>query len=501
PRPAPPRRRPAPARLGRALLATAAAAVAPGAGHLLLGRRETGRLILAAFVIGVTALVVLVLTVPRSELLERLLSTRVLVAATLGLALAGGVWVGVVVRTWALARPPGLHPGQRLLGAAVVTVLCLAVATPFGLAANLADSQRSLLDALFPGGRGGDPAAITQPRLNILLLGSDAGPDREGTRTDTMMVASIDTHTGHTILFGLPRNIQYARFPPGSAMAAQFPDGFHDPSAPRGDRLLNAVYAYGLQFPELAPPGPTDDPGINLLQSSIGYMLGLPIHYYLELNMAGFASIIDALGGLTVDVGPERLPVGGITPGGREVAPDRYLEPGVRLLDGEDALAFARSRTGTSDYARMGRQRCLIQYVLEQKSPTDLITNFQAVATATTSSVFTNIPREVLPALVDLAGRDGGLDLASVSFDPNLPDPDEPDGFFNPGDPNVPYMREVVRDAIARGSAPPPAPAPAAPPPTGTPFGTGLDDPEDGGATAAPTPAPTAAPAPVAASC
>ena len=100
-----------------------------------------------------------------------------------------------------------------------MSCLCLLVAAPLGFGANLANSQRNLLETLFRGGDGGTPAAeaIAKPRLNILLVGSDAGPDRTGARTDTMMVASIDTRSGRTTLFGLPRNIGYAQFPLGLA--------------------------------------------------------------------------------------------------------------------------------------------------------------------------------------------------------------------------------------------------------------------------------------------
>jgi hypothetical protein len=132
----------------------------------------------------------------------------------------------------------------------------------------------------------------------------------------------------------------------------------------------------------------------------------------------------------------------------------------------------------------MGRQRCLIQYVLDQKSPTDLLTNFQAVARATTSSVSTNIPREMLPALASLAG-DHEISIESVSFDPNLPDPEESDGRFNTGRPNFPYMREVVSEALDRDPAEP-APTPSRTPPSRS------DDSDDGDigkpTSAAPTP-------------
>ncbi|MDT7579190.1 MAG: hypothetical protein QOK35_454 [Pseudonocardiales bacterium] len=437
--------------LGRALLTTLAATVLPGAGHLLLHRFRTGAMILAGFLVGIVTLLVVAVRANRSDLLGTLLSSRTLTIGVIGLLVAALAWMAVIVRTWLLARPTGLRTGQRVLGIGVVTALCLSVAAPLGFGAELANSQRQLLDRLFPSLGGGTPAAeaIGKGRLNVLLVGSDAGPDRRGARTDTMMVASVDTHTGRTILFGLPRNIQRAQFPSGSPMARKFPNGFHDATDPlSGDYLLNAVYAYAHNFPEVAPPGPTADPGLNLLHSSVETMLGIKLDYYVEVNMAGFASIIDAVGGLTVDVGPEPLPVGGITPSGRHVKPDRYIPSGVQHLDGTDTLAVARSRTNTDDYTRMGRQRCLLQYVMQQKSPADLLTNFQAVASATTNSVSTNIPQQVLPALVKVADNAGTVALESVSFDPNLADPGEADGRFDTARPDVAFMRQVVRETI-----------------------------------------------------
>ncbi len=450
--------------LGPALLTTLLSTLVPGAGHLALRRYRTGAAIMAAFVLGLLTLLVLTLRADRSDLIGTLLSSRTLVGGAIGLLVAALAWMAVIVRTYLLARPTGLRTGQRLLGAGAVAVLCLTVAAPLGFGAELANSQRQLLERLFPSLSGGTPAAeaIGKARLNVLLVGSDAGPDRRGTRTDTMMVASVDTHTGRTILFGLPRNLQRVPFPLGSPMAREFPQGFHNPSDPlSGDYLLNAVYAYAHSYPQVAPAGPTTDPGLNLLHSTVETMLGLKLDYYVEVNMAGFAAIIDALGGLTVDVGPEPLPVGGITPTGRHVKPDRYIPAGPQHLDGTDTLAVARSRTNSDDYTRMGRQRCLLQYVLQQKSPANLLANFQDVAAATTDSVSTNIPQQVLPALVKVADGAGSVALESVSFDPNLADPNEADGRFDTSRPDVAFMKKVVRDTIA---GPPPTAAPRAAP-------------------------------------
>jgi LCP family protein required for cell wall assembly len=487
-----------PRRFGRALLAAAAATVAPGSGHLMLGHRRTGAVILGVFLAGLAAVVALLLAVPRANLIQTVLSSRSLIIGAAVCMVAALAWIGVIIRTYLIGRPAALDPGRRAIGALTVCCLCLLVAAPLGYGANVANSQRNLLETLFRGGDGGTPAAeaIAKPRLNILLVGSDAGPDRTGARTDTMMVASIDTRSGRTTLFGLPRNIGYAQFPVGSPMYEEFPEGFHDRADPTsGDYLLNAVYAWGHQHPDLAPRTPTADPGLNLLHQTVSQMLGLQLDYYAEVNMAGFASIIDALGGITVDVGPERIAIGGITPSGRLVRPDGYIEPGVQELDGAQALAFARSRTNSSDYARMGRQRCLLQNILTQKSPTDVLANFRGVAAATSNSVSTNIPQAVLPALATLAGSDT-LTLESLSFDPDLPDPGESNGRFNTGHPDFPYMRQVVQDAIHRDVA---AVPPVLPTPTPSPSASSTATPDEGPTSVLP-PA-SAVPTSVAASC
>ncbi len=485
--PAPPRT------LGRALLATAAATVVPGSGHLLLRRRRTGTVIVGVFVLLVLAIVLLATTASRTTLLSNLLSTRVLVVVGIGALLGAIAWIAVIIRTYLLARPKSLDTGRQALGALATAVLCLIVATPFGYAANLANVQRNFLDTLFAGGNGGTSAAeaIAKPRLNVLLVGSDAGPDREGARTDSMMVASIDTRSGRTTLFGLPRNLGYVQFPPDSPMAKKFPKGFHDSSNPlSGDYLLNAVYAWGRDHPTDAPQAPTADPGLNLLHETVGYMLGVQLDYYVEVNMAGFAAIVDAMGGLQVDTGPNPIPVGGILPSGKHVKPDRYIPAGPQLLSGEDALAYARSRTDTTDYTRMGRQRCLLQKMITQKSPTDLLTNFQAVASATTNSVSTNIPQAVLPSLAALAGQET-VKLESIAFDPSLVDPDRPDGRFSTARVDVDFMREVVQRAIS--SQPLPSVPPAG---TSTRSARPTPAPDDAEAGATPTEAPPPATGP-----
>jgi LCP family protein required for cell wall assembly len=458
--------------LGTALLVTLSAAILPGLGHLLL-RRRTGWAILGAFALAMLGAAAFVTRVPREHLVEYVLKPDLLIAGIFGCLAASVLWLAVILRTYDLAKPAGLGTGKQAAGGVLVFMLCLAVCAPFAFAGYTANAQRNLVNALFPSGSGngkkapaGDAAAIKKPRINILLLGSDAGQGRIGARTDTMIIASIDTKSAQTVLFSLPRNTSYAQFPPGSKMAQQFPRGFHDPKEPTsGNYLLNAVYAYAHEFPALAPPGPSNDPGLNLLSSSISHMLGLSLDYYIVVNMQGFAAIVDALGGLDVNVGPAAVPMGGIGPFGEVVKPFGWIQAGQQHLDGLQSLWYARSRTNSSDYVRMGRQRCLMQYLIDQKSPIDVLKNFQEVSQATTDSVSTNIPQEVLPALMTLAGKAKNHPLESIAFDPSLPDPDQPDGRYNTGDPNFPLIRQVVRSTIASQS-PSAAPSSAAAAPT-----------------------------------
>src|SRR3954463_10404640 len=183
--------------------------------------------------------------------------------------------------------------------------------------------------------------------------------------------------------------------------------------------------------------------------------------------MAGLAAIIDALGGVVVDVGPVPLPIGGVTYDGRPVPPDGYVPAGVQHLDGNQALWFARSRRNSDDYDRMARQRCLIDAVLAQKRPLDVVTHFQSVAEATANSVTTNIPQALLPTLLTLADAHRPLHLQAISFDPNLPDPHAPNGRPPPprtgGSPQPNRTSPTCADSSAPPS-PPPHPPPPPPP-------------------------------------
>src|SRR6185295_15439312 len=105
-------------------------------------------------------------------------------------------------------------------------------------------------------------------RLTVLLLGGDAGPGRSGLRTDTMVVATIDTETGRTAMLSLPRNLADVPLPPAAADLE--PDG-------RFPDILNALYGWAGAH---ADRFPGRDPGATALKQVAANMTGLRIDYY-----------------------------------------------------------------------------------------------------------------------------------------------------------------------------------------------------------------------------
>ena len=70
-------------------------------------------------------------------------------------------------------------------------------------------------------------------RYNILLLGGDAGPDRDGLRPDSISVVSVDAETGQAVTIGLPRNLESVPFAEGSPLADAYPEGYGPSTAAR----------------------------------------------------------------------------------------------------------------------------------------------------------------------------------------------------------------------------------------------------------------------------
>jgi LCP family protein required for cell wall assembly len=262
----------------------------------------------------------------------------------------------------------------------------------------------------------------TDGRINIMLLGGDEGEDREGVRPDSISVMSFDVVSGRLTTIGLPRTLTDFGFVDGP-MKDMYPDDY---SACNVDVCyLNSVYTevtvydYDM-YPDAESKG--SEPGIEATRDAVEWITGLDIHYYVMINMQGFADLVDAMGGVEIDV-QERIAMGinddgspGWTP------PTAYIEPGLQTLNGETALWYARSRYETTDYARMERQRELQDAIIAQL-PGAMAQHSSAILNAVDEVVTTDLPKGEVGIVADLAlksrGRDDNvrLDLAPPLFE------------------------------------------------------------------------------------
>ena len=281
------------------------------------------------------------------------------------------------------------------------------------------------------------PAVDTEgvDRITILLAGGDAGPGRGGLRTDTIIVATLDTSTGHAALMSIPRNLLQVPLKPEYSLAFidleqqltpwdvrrtwsdDNGDGVPDQFVPCHcfPDQINAIYPFTRGWTETYPD--EVDPGMATLRDSVEMLLGIEIDFYALVNMSGFVRVVNALGGVRVYVTSSVH---------TEVSPARegedwieaHIRPGWRRLNGHQALAYVRERKSSSDYVRMTRQRCMLKAVAASADPVTIVTRFAALSRAVKSSVRTDIPLDYVPTLVAQASALDFNDIVTVGFTP-----------------------------------------------------------------------------------
>ncbi|MSS44499.1 LytR family transcriptional regulator [Cutibacterium sp. WCA-380-WT-3A] len=379
-------------------------------------RRVTGLTIIGLILIVLTISVFFVVANP-SVAASVVVRPRLLTALTWGLPILAVALVALLTFSHLDLRPHGITRGQRWGSTILVTALCTTVATPLAVAGRYAYDEAHMLGQIFTDKRSvtrpsinynQDVKAIwaSKPRVNVLLVGADDTKARNyradnTMNTDTIMVASINTANGDTSIFQLPRNTARMPFPPDSPLHAIFPNGFvsEDGDGDNANYMANEIWStVSAHYADRM--GATDSPGADALKLATGEAFGLKIDYFVMLDIDGLQKLIDALGGVSVNIN-ERLPIAGNTEGKK---PDGYLEVGPNQhLDGYHAMWYARSRSESTDYDRMGRQSCLMKAVLDQTSPQTVLTRFESIADASGQMVVSDIPQGMLPAFVDLA--------------------------------------------------------------------------------------------------
>jgi LCP family protein required for cell wall assembly len=284
------------------------------------------------------------------------------------------------------------------------------------------------------------PAATIAPwdgkeRLNILLIGADE--QGGGHNTDTLITLSIDPATNQLAMFQLPRDTVDVPIPEGPARKL-----FGTSYAGKINAWLLAI----RNRPDLYP-GSDQTRGYNGLKAILGELYGVDIRYYVEVNFEGFQKIVDALGGVTVNVQvpvvDDRFPAGG---GALQRV---YIASGMQHMTGAQALVYARSRHGSTDFDRGARQQRVLLSLRQQTDIARVLPKIDQLASALSASVRTDIPRELLPRLLGLAAQVDTPDVRSYIFAPKFYQTEylqSPRGYIII--PNLERIRTAVRDAF-----------------------------------------------------
>lgn len=207
---------------------------------------------------------------------------------------------------------------------------------------------------------------------NILLIGTDARQGDSNPRSDSMILFSINQRTKEIVATSLLRDI-YLEIP-----------GY-------GGNRLNAAYAFGGPF---------------LLMDTVEKNFGVKVDQYISVDFAGFVRVIDAAGGVDIDVSEEERGVANnyIRAVNKELgsAEDDSLisSAGKQHLNGRQALGYARVRyVGNGDFDRTDRQREVLEQVLQKATHSDL-GQLSALLDAALPQVTTNLSKGQVLSLI-----------------------------------------------------------------------------------------------------
>ncbi len=400
----------------------------PGSAQVLAGSRRLGRFGLICTLVMWALVIVAVLSALfwRGALLSTFTQGVPLLFLQIVLIFYIVLWIVLTLDTLRLVKFVRVKVRSRWIVAALSVVLIVGVSATAGYAAVIVGSTRSFVDKVFVAG---PSVAPINGQYSFLLLGGDAGEDRDGLRPDSMTVVTVDADTGKATMIGLTREMLQFPFSAGSPLYSLYPNGY-DAHQGCGVDACKLAYLYteiDVYHPDLYPDAAAkgSSSAIEAMKDAASGITGLPIQFYVMVDMNAFSELVDALGGVDVTV-TERVPLVGVDYQG-DGSDISYIEPGYQHMSGDLALWSARSRYDSTDYDRMQRQRQLQQAVIQQATPATILSHFQDIASAGAQVVKTDIPQSMLGYLADLALKTkdqpiGDLELVPPTIDPDYPD-------------------------------------------------------------------------------
>jgi LCP family protein required for cell wall assembly len=242
-------------------------------------------------------------------------------------------------------------------------------------------------------------------RINLLLLGY-GGPGHDGPYlTDSIMLVSIRPDTHQAIMISLPRDL-WVKIP----------------ALPNNRYLmgkLNSAYAIGIDhasYPNVRSDWKTPTGGGDLAAATVSQITGQPIDYWVGIDFKAFRDVVDALGGVRVDV-PTTLDDPYFPRGETTGMMHVHIDAGWQQFDGERALEYARSRETTSDFDRSRRQQLIMLAVRQRIFSLNAVPRMLSLLGALQDNVRTNLRPADFRPLADLAGQIKDPDIRRVSID------------------------------------------------------------------------------------
>jgi polyisoprenyl-teichoic acid--peptidoglycan teichoic acid transferase len=393
--------------------------VVPGSAQLVAGNRKLARVGITATLSfwAIALITILVGLIDKNGLLFRLIPVNFVFGfLAIVLGLYGFLFAVLAIDTLRLMRLGRLYKRERWIAFAGLALAAVLGTSGLSWAGSTAGVSAGAIGSIF------NQSGFTSPingRYNIMLLGADSGRDRFGIRPDSISVISINAATGQAVNIGLPRNLQHVGFVAGSPMLKVYPNGWNCGF----ECLINAIYKdvtdnHQDLYPEAVKHGST--PGVEATRDAVQYVTGLKIQSYVIVDMAAFSSLIDALGGIDINV-QQRLPIGGQKDDLSDVK--GWIEAGQQHMNGYTALWYARSRHSTNDYDRMRRQHEVEDQVLKQMDPANVLSRVQQIMSAGKELVKTDIPSGMLFEYKNLASKAKAYGIKSLNITPPVYDP------------------------------------------------------------------------------
>jgi len=260
---------------------------------------------------------------------------------------------------------------------------------------------------------GGNTNWQSDGKLVLLLVGADQGVGRWSLRPDTMILLEVDIATGRAAMYGIPRNLE--NVPLGATAANAYPcHCFPYPN------LLNALWLDAVSKPKAYPyPGSDFVRGFKALEDAVGTMTGLHVDGAVVLNLMGFVRLVDALGGVTINVPTELKDSQYSEPqDGKDITID--IKPGVQRMDGLTALEYARSRHQDSDYGRMVRQQLVLKAIRSEIHPCSLVSQIPSILSAVGQTFWTDMSLNDAPTMLALMEHIGTDNLKGYQLTPDV---------------------------------------------------------------------------------